>query len=100
MVNPEPKVIGRRWCKTFSNIHSRNFCFTEEVHPGVFKDLFHPNHLMNTKEDAANNYARGQRNPPVVVECLRKLVEPRTASNVSLCFIRSAVEPGQVSQHC
>jgi tubulin alpha len=52
----------------------------DEVRTGAYKNLFHPNHLMNTKEDAANNYARGNISVgkeilPVVVDCLRKLAE-------------------------
>ena len=31
----------------------------DEVRTGRFKDLFHPEQLINGKEDAANNYARG-----------------------------------------
>ena len=31
----------------------------DEVRTGPYKDLFHPEQLINGKEDAANNYARG-----------------------------------------
>ncbi|CAH1783612.1 unnamed protein product [Owenia fusiformis] len=31
----------------------------DEVRTGKYKDLFHPDQLVNGKEDAANNYARG-----------------------------------------
>ncbi|EDO14634.1 hypothetical protein Kpol_309p2 [Vanderwaltozyma polyspora DSM 70294] len=31
----------------------------DEVRTGAYKDLFHPEQLINGKEDAANNYARG-----------------------------------------
>ncbi|KAG0662742.1 alpha-tubulin [Maudiozyma exigua] len=31
----------------------------DEVRTGTYKDLFHPEQLINGKEDAANNYARG-----------------------------------------
>lgn len=31
----------------------------DEVRTGKYKDLFHPEQLINGKEDAANNYARG-----------------------------------------
>ena len=31
----------------------------DEVRNGPFKQLFHPNQLINGKEDAANNFARG-----------------------------------------
>lgn len=31
----------------------------DEIRTGKFRDLFHPNQLINGKEDAANNFARG-----------------------------------------
>jgi len=31
----------------------------DEIRTGVYKDLFHPEQLLNGKEDAANNFARG-----------------------------------------
>ena len=31
----------------------------EDVRRGPMKDLFHPEFLVNGKEDAANNFARG-----------------------------------------
>lgn len=31
---------------------------TDEVRLGPFRDLYHPEQLLNAKEDAANNYAR------------------------------------------
>lgn len=31
----------------------------DEVRTGPYRQLFHPEHLINGKEDAANNYARG-----------------------------------------
>lgn len=31
----------------------------DEVRNGVYKTLFHPDMLINSKEDAANNFARG-----------------------------------------
>lgn len=31
----------------------------DEVRSGSYKDLYHPEQIINGKEDAANNYARG-----------------------------------------
>ena len=31
----------------------------DEVRTGTYRQLFHPDQLINGKEDAANNYARG-----------------------------------------
>jgi tubulin alpha len=31
----------------------------DEVRTGTYRQLFHPEQIMNGKEDAANNYARG-----------------------------------------
>ncbi|PSN57422.1 Tubulin alpha chain [Blattella germanica] len=31
----------------------------DEIRNGSYKQLYHPSHLINGKEDAANNYARG-----------------------------------------
>lgn len=31
----------------------------DEVRTGAFRDLFHPDQMINSKEDAANNFARG-----------------------------------------
>lgn len=31
----------------------------DEIRHGTYRDLFHPELLINGKEDAANNYARG-----------------------------------------
>ena len=36
------------------------FFFTDEIRTGTYKSLFNPEWLVNTKEDAANNYARGK----------------------------------------
>ena len=35
------------------------FLYTDEVRVGMYGKLFHPEQLINGKEDAANNYARG-----------------------------------------
>lgn len=31
----------------------------DEIRTGTYRTLFHPEQLINGKEDAANNYARG-----------------------------------------
>ena len=31
----------------------------DEIRSGDYKDLYHPDQLINSKEDAANNFARG-----------------------------------------
>ena len=38
----------------YSIVHS-----LDEVHNGIYRQLFHPDHMITGKEDAANNYARG-----------------------------------------
>lgn len=35
------------------------FNFLDEIRTGPYKNLFHPEQLINGMEDAANNYARG-----------------------------------------
>lgn len=47
---------------------------------GKYKELFHPNQLINGKEDAANNFARGYSTIgshmiAPVCECIRKMAE-------------------------
>ena len=45
----------------FKNKYFGQFFFskTDEVRTGIYKELFHPDQLINGKEDAANNFARG-----------------------------------------
>lgn len=52
----------------------------DEVRTGAFKELFHPGALINTKEDAANNFARGHYSIgkqllPTVMNTIRKVSE-------------------------
>lgn len=52
----------------------------DEVRSGHYKDLFHPNQMINSKEDAANNFARGfltigSEILPSVVSSVRKMAE-------------------------
>lgn len=51
----------------------------DEVRSGTYRSLFHPEQLINGKEDAANNYARGHYTVgkeiiDIVLERVRKLV--------------------------
>ena len=41
------------------NFNFMLLCFSDEIRHGVYRQLFHPDQLLNGKEDAANNYARG-----------------------------------------
>jgi tubulin alpha len=52
----------------------------EDVRRGSMKDLFHPEFLVNGKEDAANNFARGhysvgKEQMDIVNDRIRKSVE-------------------------
>lgn len=52
----------------------------DEVRSGPFKNLFHPGQLLNTKEDAANNFARGNLTVgrdliDIVMDKIRKMAE-------------------------
>jgi tubulin alpha len=52
----------------------------EDVRRGSMKDLFHPEFLVNGKEDAANNFARGhysvgKEQMDIVNDRIRKMVE-------------------------
>lgn len=52
----------------------------DEVRTGEFRDLFHPDLMINSKEDAANNFARGYMTIgneilPAVLNSVRKIAE-------------------------
>lgn len=52
----------------------------DEVRSGDYKDLFHPDQMINSKEDAANNFARGfmtigREILPPVMNTIRKMAE-------------------------
>jgi tubulin alpha len=52
----------------------------DEIRKGEFKDLFHPRNMINSKEDAANNFARGfitigREIISPVVDTVRKMAE-------------------------
>ena len=57
---------------------------TDEVRTGAYRQLFHPEQLVNGKEDAANNYARGHY---TVGKELVDLVLDRIRKMVSLCDV-------------
>ncbi|XP_075409522.1 tubulin alpha chain-like 3 [Tenrec ecaudatus] len=61
------------------------------IRTGKYRSLFHPEHLVSGKEDAANNYARGHHSmgPEIidmVLEKIRKLVEQCTGLQGFLIF--------------
>ncbi|XP_076053055.1 tubulin alpha-4A chain [Oratosquilla oratoria] len=63
----------------------------DEVRTGVYRDLFHPEQLITSKEDAANNYARGHYTIGKeiidnVVERIRKLADQCTGLQGFLIF--------------
>lgn len=52
----------------------------DEVRAGEMRDLFHPDQMINSKEDAANNFARGfltigREILPPVINSVRKIAE-------------------------
>lgn len=52
----------------------------DEVRNGEYRDLFHPDQMINMKEDAANNFARGfytigKKILPPVMNSVRKMAE-------------------------
>ena len=54
--------------------------YIDEVRKGAYRQLFHPDQMINGKEDAANNYARGhytigKTKIDDMVDQIRKLVE-------------------------
>lgn len=46
--NPLPHPPNQQHCLLFTPVRA-----------GPYKDLYHPEQIINGKEDAANNYARG-----------------------------------------
>ncbi|KAI0980412.1 hypothetical protein GJ496_003093 [Pomphorhynchus laevis] len=52
----------------------------DEIRTGPYRELYHPGQLLNGKEDASNNYARGHYTVgkemlPAAIDALRKLIE-------------------------
>ena len=69
----------------------------DEVRTGAYKDLFHPEFLLNANEDAANNFARGhytigKENIDATSELIRKLTD--NSENVQGFIINHAVGGG------
>lgn len=63
-----------------SRKNKNSFKLLDEIRTGTYKQLFHPEQLINGKEDAANNYARGHYTIgkdiiDVVLDRIRKLSE-------------------------
>lgn len=72
----------------------------DEVRTGTYRQLFHPEQLITGKEDAANNYARGQYTVgreiiDLVLDRIRKLVNKQYLITVVVCNARTA----DFSQH-
>lgn len=62
------------------------------VRVGKYHSLFHPEQLVNGKEDAANNYARGRYSVgseviELVLERIRKLASGSSPFPDRLCWI-------------
>jgi len=69
----------------------------DEVRQGAYRDLFHPEFLLNANEDAANNFARGhytigKENIDATSELIRKLTD--NSENVQGFIINHAVGGG------
>jgi tubulin alpha len=63
----------------------------DEVRTGTYKDLYHPEHIITGKEDAANNYARGHYTigkdlVDTVLDRIRKLADNCSGLQGFLCF--------------
>ena len=63
----------------------------DEVRTGVYRQLFHPEQMVNGKEDAANNYARGHYTigkeiVALVLDRIRKLADQCTGLQGFLIF--------------
>ncbi|MBA0803535.1 hypothetical protein Gohar_013736, partial [Gossypium harknessii] len=77
----------------------------DEVRSGAFRQLFHPEQLISSKEDAANNFARGHYTVgrEIVDLCLdriRKLADNCTGLQGFLYSMLLVVELVLVWVHC
>merc|ERR1712213_96478 len=68
----------------------------DETRCGTYRALYHPEQLINGKEDAANNYARGHYTigkevVDLVLDRIRKLADPVLDFRDSFCSIPSEV---------
>ena len=64
----------------YEKLTVKYFNFIDEVRTGKYRDLYHPDQLINGKEDAANNYARGyysigQEIINITMDRIRKLTD-------------------------
>merc|ERR1712093_924276 len=69
----------------------------DEIRQGPYRDLFHPEFLLNANEDAANNFARGhytigKENIDATSELIRKLTD--NSENVQGFIVNHAVGGG------
>merc|ERR1712228_70865 len=69
----------------------------DEIRQGAYKDLFHPEFILNANEDAANNFARGhytigKENIDATSELIRKLTD--NSENVQGFIVNHAVGGG------
>ncbi len=65
--------------------------YTDEIKTGRYRSLFHPDHMITHKEDAANNFARGHYSVgkqviDKVSDALRKVVDQCTGLQGFLLF--------------
>ena len=65
----------------------KSFFISDVVRTGPYKQLFHPEQLINGKEDAANNYARGhytigKEQVDLVLDKIRKMADACTGLQV------------------
>lgn len=62
-IDLEPSVIGKYDVFVFRFFSALKYVdlllLSDEVRTGTYRELFHPSQLINSNEDAANNYARG-----------------------------------------
>ena len=68
-----------------------NCIIADEIRSGTYHNLFHPEQLINGKEDAANNYARGHYTVgkemiDQILDRIRKLADQCTGLQGFLIF--------------
>lgn len=68
---------------------------SDEVRAGPYRSLFHPEQLINGKEDAANNYARGHYTVgkeiiDLIMDRIRKMVVRLNLLNYFMSVIATA----------
>lgn len=59
----------------------------DEIRNGPYKNLYHPNQLINHKEDAANNYARGHYTVGQEVSSIRLICKTYFAFEICMFFV-------------